>query len=106
MFDRLAGQMFPTRHTDGQYHPKEWVLGVEVDGVYKAYPFSEPRKLAQPLLDEIKGGLIRVDFTPTANSAMATRLDGKLVPALMAFWFAWSAFIPRLWSSKRKRLVD
>ncbi len=23
------------------YHPKEWVLGVEVDGVFKAYPFKE-----------------------------------------------------------------
>jgi hypothetical protein len=33
--------MFPTRHTDRRYHPKEWVLGVEVEGAYKAYPFSE-----------------------------------------------------------------
>ena len=36
--------MFPTSHVDPRYHTKEWVLGVEVKGVFKAYPFSELRK--------------------------------------------------------------
>jgi hypothetical protein len=36
--------MFPISHIDPLYHPKEWVLGVEVQGVFKAYPFSELAK--------------------------------------------------------------
>lgn len=31
---------FSVSHSDSRYHPKEMILGVEVDGVCKAYPFT------------------------------------------------------------------
>jgi hypothetical protein len=36
-----------------KYHPKEKVIGIELGGVTKAYPFSELKKVASPIKDVI-----------------------------------------------------
>ncbi|MBI4400724.1 MAG: DUF3179 domain-containing protein [Nitrospirae bacterium] len=86
--------MFATTHADQRYHPKEWVLGVEVNGVFKAYPFSELKKLKGLLSDQVNGQKVRIHFNPRAQSASVTDTDGKPMPSMMAFWFAWYAFHP------------
>jgi hypothetical protein len=86
--------MFDTTHFDPSYHPKEWVLGVEVKGVFKAYPFAELKKVKDPLNDQVNGQKIRIHFNPRAQSASVTDAAGRPLPAVMAFWFAWYAFHP------------
>lgn len=86
--------MFDTTHFDPSYHPKEWILGVEIDGVAKAYPFVELKKVTAPLVDQVGGQPITVRFNARARSATATNADGTPVPSLMAYWFAWYAFHP------------
>ncbi len=86
--------MFDTTHFDPSYHPKEWVLGVEVNGVFKAYPFSELKKLKAPLTDHLNGQTINMRFNPQAQSALVTDDAGRPLPSMMAFWFAWYAFHP------------
>ncbi len=86
--------MFAVTHTDRRYHPKAWVLGVEVNGLFKAYPFTELKKANSPLQDRVNGRPIRIHFNPRALSVSVTDSDGRPLPSVMAFWFAWTAFHP------------
>jgi len=93
-YARRRDLMFDVTHFDPTYHPKEWVLGLEVDGVFKAYPFVELQKLHKPLADRVNGQRVLVHFNPQALSALATDADGTPMPSVTAFWFAWYAFHP------------
>jgi len=93
-YARRRDLMFNVTHFDPTYHPKEWVLGLEVDGVFKAYPFVELQKLHKPLADRVNGQRVLVHFNPQALSALATDADGTPMPSVTAFWFAWYAFHP------------
>jgi|CXWL01.1.fsa_nt_gi hypothetical protein len=86
---------FDTNHFDSRYHPKEWVVGIELNGVAKAYPFAEIKKVRSPLSDQIGGQAITIHFNPQTRSASVTDADGKPLPSVMAFWFAWYTFHPK-----------
>jgi hypothetical protein len=86
--------MFDTKHIDARYHPKEWVLGVEVKGAYKAYPFSELQKTRIPLPDQVNGQKLLIHFNPRSRAAFVTDSDRRSMPSMMSFWFAWVAFHP------------
>jgi len=86
--------MFDVTHADATYHPKEWVLGLEVKGVFKAYPFPELKKLKGPLTDQVNGQTINIRFNARAQSASVTDSAGRSLPSMMAFRFAWYAFHP------------
>lgn len=86
--------MFDTTHFDPSYHPKEWVVGVEIDGVAKAYPFSELKKAGAPIGDQVGGRTITVRFNQKSRSASVIDVDGSPLPSVMAFWFAWYTFHP------------
>lgn len=93
-YAQRADLMFDTNYFDPSYHPKEWVLGIEVKGVFKAYPFAELKRVKGPLDDQVNGQRVRVHFNPRAQSASTTDTDGNPFPSVMAFWFAWYAFHP------------
>ena len=86
--------MFPTSPVDPRYHAKEWVLGVQIKETYKAYPFSELRKVSGPVHDKVNGQALTIRFNRRTQSA--TALDDRGTPLLsfMAYWFAWTAFHP------------
>lgn len=86
--------MFDVTHSNRRYHPKEWVLGVTVDGVSKAYPFSELRKAGGPVSDRVSGRALRIRFDERHRTASVTDERGTPLPSVMAFWFAWYAFHP------------
>jgi hypothetical protein len=86
---------FDTVHFDSRYHPKEWVVGVEIDGVAKVYPFKELAKASSPLHDQIGGQRITLRFDTRTRSASVSDADGKPLPSVMAFWFAWYTFHPK-----------
>jgi hypothetical protein len=77
------------------YHPKEVVVGVEVNGIYKAYPFIELDKNSQPRFDDTVNGVSFTFEWDSANRHISiTDTDGKPVAAIQGFWFAWFAFHP------------
>ncbi|MGE3151994.1 MAG: DUF3179 domain-containing protein [Nitrospiraceae bacterium] len=86
--------MFDTTHFDPSYHPKEWIVGVEINGVTKAYPFSELKNTRPPIIDQVGGRSITIRFNRQSRSASVLDADGKPLPSIMAFWFAWYAFHP------------
>jgi hypothetical protein len=77
------------------YHPKAWVIGVEVDGVHKAYPFEElEARNLERFEDVVNGKPVVVHWNQAASSAWITDDRGNALPSTTAFWFAWYAFFP------------
>lgn len=85
---------FDTTHFDPSYHPKEWVVGIEHNGLVKAYPFTELKKADSPVTDELHGETVTLQFNSRSRSASVIDAEGKPIPSVTAFWFAWYAFHP------------
>lgn len=86
---------FPVSRESRRYHPKEWVLGIEIDGRFKAYPFVElARSGRADIVDEFAGRRLRIRYDADNRSAVAFDTDGRPLPAVTGFWFAWFAFHP------------
>lgn len=91
--------MFPTIHTSNRFPPKELVLGVELNGIRKAYAFSELAKALgnRPhgtIHDRLGGSGLTIRFDREHRTAQAFDKSGRELSAYVAFWFAWSAFYP------------
>ncbi len=77
------------------YHPKEQVMGVEIKGQVKAYPYVELEKNGASLfVDEIGGESVQIHWESEARSAYITTMEGEPVVSTIAFWFAWFTFHP------------
>lgn len=89
--------MFPVYHrAPNSYHPKERVMGIEVDGAYKAYPFAELNKHGAALIqDRINNIDIQLHWNQVQQSGFFTRAEGVPLPHIQGFWFAWFAFHPQ-----------
>jgi hypothetical protein len=93
-YETERGLYFPVSARSRRYHPKERVLGVEVGGVHKAYPFAELSKTGGEVRDRVGGQAIVVRFDWANDSARAFDAAGNQLPAMTGFWFAWYAFHP------------
>jgi hypothetical protein len=86
---------FPLSSRSPRFHPKEQVLGLEINGQFKAYPFTE---LAETESSEISDSLgnvpVTVRFDAETRSAVAFDEHGNELPSVTSFWFAWYAFNP------------
>ena len=77
------------------YHPKEQVLGIDIDGTYKAYPFEELSRAGKAQLsDTVAGRKITIFWNESERSAYAMQGD-KVIPSTVAYWFAWFTFHPK-----------
>ena len=93
-YESEKGLYFPVARRDPRYHPKERVLGLELDGRFKAYPFAELSQTTGEVRDKLSGRAILIRFDPTHRSARALDASGKPLSAVTTFWFAWYAFHP------------
>ncbi len=93
-YENSQGIYFPVAHKDPRYHPKERVLGLEINGRFKAYPFSELSQLAEPVVDSFDGQQINIHYDKEHQSARAFNAQGDEIATITSFWFAWYAFHP------------
>ncbi len=90
-----SGLFFPVRAQSRRYHPKERVLGLEIDGRFKAYPFAELSRFdGGEVRERFAGRDVRILFDRDSESAQASGPDGEQIAAITGFWFAWYAFHP------------
>jgi len=90
--DRL---MFPLNHSDDRLPVKERVLGVHIDGEYKAYPYPTLAAAADGITaDIVNGQPIKIEFVADAQAAYVTDADGIALPSSNMYWFAWAAANP------------
>jgi hypothetical protein len=98
-YDRIQRLIFDVEHRDERLPLKEWVLGVTVGDVRKAYPFSAlERALGDApqgrVRDRVGGRDIEIRFDRSHRTAQAYDAKGQALPSVMGFWFAWVAFYP------------
>ncbi len=93
-YGRDGKLFFPVAHSNKKYRRKEVVMGLEIDGRFKAYPFKELKKGTSRFGDEFAGEEFSVEFDAKHRTARVIRADGSEIPTTMAFWFAWYAFHP------------
>ena len=93
-YESSEGVWFPVNKKDPRYHPKERVLGIEVNGALKAYPFAELSKTSGDVRDEFNGRTLRILYDEKSGTGRAFGPDGKDHPVIRSFWFAWYAFHP------------
>jgi hypothetical protein len=93
-YERSAALYFQVAATDGRYHPKEMVLGVESGGRYKAYAFCELEKAPVPLRDTLGGDALEIRFDRAHRTAVVRDAKGAERFGLLTYWFAWYAFHP------------
>jgi uncharacterized protein (DUF983 family) len=86
---------FSVSDQDARFHPKETVIGVEINGKFKAYAFSELEKLkGKELKDSFEGKDLIIKYKPSSKSAEIFDNEANPIPAVTNFWFAWFAFHP------------
>lgn len=90
--------MFDVQHRDERLPVKAWVLGLRRNGEAKAYPLATlDRRLGARgrLPDTLGGEAVEIRYDRAHRSAEAFDRAGRLLPGVMAFWFAWVAFHPQ-----------
>jgi hypothetical protein len=93
-YEQSTQTYFPVAHRDPRYHPKERVIGIELNGIARAWPFSELALVPIPLEDRVGDVELRVEFDPAHRSGRVLDGSSEEVPTVIAFWFAWAAFHP------------
>ena len=94
-YESSTSVYFPVSDRNALFHPKEYVLGIEINGKYKAYPFSELEKSKGGIVHEtFQGQTIKIVYDAKHKSAEIFDDGGKPLPSIANFWFAWYAFHP------------
>lgn len=88
---------FGATFTDDRLHPKEFVLGVEVDGMFKAYPLESLP--VGTTADVVEGKTVAIEKTEAHQVEMFIGTDREPLPYIGGFWFSWIAVHPEteLW---------
>lgn len=95
-YERKDATLFPVPELRSELKRKEWVVGVVVDGVVKAYPLASLSSFSDNGIVDVVGSrrirLRRNDDSDFVNVDDAS--SGKDIPSVRAYWFAWQAFYP------------
>ena len=101
-YEHNPDTMFPVPTTRTELPKKDWVVGVIVNGVTRAYPLKSLPP-GQAVRDEINSTALEIIFQPGSQQVEVRRAEnGELLPSVRVYWFAWQAFYPQtgLWQSK------
>ncbi len=94
-YAKSPNPMFPVKNEDSRLSPKEKVVGVTIGDAHKAYPLKLLREQQAPLDDQIGKVQITITYDAAADSAQVREtVSGKLIPSVIAYWFAWATFHP------------
>lgn len=91
---QAIGLWFPVGKVRTDLSPKEMVLGIEMGGKAKAYPFSLLRKKPGVLKDMINGKTVKIEVSVEGEVTGVRDEKGEPIPSIFSYWFAWQAFHP------------
>ena len=98
-YEQSPDTMFPVPTTRTELPKKDWVVGVIVDGVARAYPLKSLPP-GQTVRDESNSAALEITFHPATQLAEVRRVEsGEVLPSVKVYLFAWQAFYPEtaLW---------
>lgn len=95
-YKRSAETMFPVPFARTELKKKDWVLGVIVNDVAKAYRFEDLERAEDGALsDQVGDTPIRIRYADESGAAEVTKAgSGEPIPHVRLYWFAWQAFYP------------
>ena len=70
------------------------MIGIEINGNFKVYPFVELPTKKSPLKDVLVGQQIILEFNIETWNGILHNAQGEVLPSTNAFWFALYAFHP------------
>ncbi len=81
---------------DSPLDPSAYVHGIEINGVFKAYPDS---LLTDTVINDIVGGSTITIERTNVGEVSVTDINGNNIPIVTGFWFSWIAVHPEteLW---------
>ncbi len=85
--------MFPVPTTRTEFPRKTWVIGLLIGGKAKAYPVDKLPD-GRAVQDTLGGENVNVTFHRTQRRPDVRDGQGRPLPAVMVYWFAWQAFYP------------
>lgn len=87
--------LFSVKNRDNRLTNKDEVVGISLDGHFKAYPIKKLRELKETNFnDKIGETTIQLEFLPESNALIVMNEAKELIPSTKLFWFAWYAFHP------------
>jgi hypothetical protein len=85
--------IFPVENEDNRIHPKTPVVGIEIDGMYKAYKVSDFEET--PIIeDNFNGVNIKLEKKEDGIIVITNTDTNEEIVKEGDFWFAWYAFHP------------
>lgn len=93
-YDHSDRLYFPVSEESQRYHPKTWVMGLELNGEARVWPFPELDSADTPVKDVIAGQTVTIHYDPDVPSAWVVDDTGQELASTRAFWFAWYTFHP------------
>ena len=94
-YAKSPNTMFAVKHEDSRLSPKEKVVGISIGDDHKAYPLRLFRGRTEPIEDTVGKTPVKVVYDADAGTAHAVEAtSGKLLPAVVVYWFAWATFHP------------
>lgn len=94
-YEKSKSLYFPVKTMNYDYHPKEYVLGLKIDGKTKVYPFAELAKVQSPYQDKLGEHRLTVFFDAQNRTGKIMDINKREIPTVTSFWFAWMAFYPQ-----------
>jgi hypothetical protein len=91
-YDNTIELPFPVSYQNKRLPMKSKVIGLEVDGKYKAYPFSMLKSKNGVVEDFFNGMKVRIRFNAETGSFITTDEEGELLPVVVSYWYAWYAY--------------
>jgi len=92
---QALGIMFPVGDVRTDLQAKEMVLGIEINGVAKAYPMSLLESRSATINDLVGGNPIRIILSTDGQVIEVWDDRSRSIPVIFAYWFAWQAFHPQ-----------
>ncbi len=93
-YERQNRLYYPVSHENRSYARKSLVVGLEVDGHFKAYPFEELKNGPERFTDSVGGVQVEVTFDDDNGTASIVSPEGQELSTMILYWFAWIAFYP------------
>jgi ribosomal protein S27AE len=93
-YARSGRVFFPLSAQSREYRRKEMVLGLEVEGQFKAYPFKELQRSPAHISDQFASRQFEIQYDHRNRTARVIDERGAEVATVLTFWFAWYAFHP------------
>ncbi len=96
--------MFAVDKNRDEIRQKQWVLGIKIDGIAKAYSMKDLQKYS-PIKDTFQGKHLAITYDKDTKETKVYDDKDNDISSVRVFWFAWQAFYPKtkLWRKNNKQ---